>query len=118
MYMSAFKAFCDCDVRHIKLPRYKTDFLGIKNVICYKSFRVHVIELNPFPITRKQMETSWIKLLFKSFKRWNPDTAAVIVSEQVDTSYEQWKHRILTDAMSQVRLNISTNTIPSWLTPE
>jgi hypothetical protein len=80
------------------------DFLKVKNIVRYKSFRNQVQNMNPFPINRRQMDTCWMKILCKHFQKWDPVSADVEKSERVDTAREDWKYRMLGDAIDQVCL--------------
>jgi hypothetical protein len=105
MYRSCWDALTLCGVGHIRLPRYRTvDFLKVKNIVRYKSFRNQVQNMNPFPINRRQMDTCWMKILCKHFQKWDPVSADVEKSERVDTAREDWKYRMLGDAIDQVCL--------------
>ena len=104
MYQSSFNALTQCTIDHIKLPRYKrlkNDFTALRNMVGYKGFRLDVLDINHFPITRKQMDACWMKTLCRHFKDWNP-TSNDVPSERVDILRENWKYRMPGDAISQV----------------
>lgn len=106
MYLSLWNNLIACNVDHIRLPRQRKkthDFLKFKNVTGYKGFRNQIFNSNKFEISRREMETCWMKALCKSFSNWNPVSKDIEKSERINIAHENWKHQMLGDAISQVQ---------------
>jgi hypothetical protein len=102
---STWYALTTSDIDNIKLPRYRRkNFLEVKNLLCYKGFRNDMVGLNKFPITRRQMDACWMKLLFRFFKKWKPDSTTVQPFGPDATSQPAWMYIKLGKAIGQVSL--------------
>jgi hypothetical protein len=56
--------------------------------------------MDKFPITRRQLDTCWVKVLCAHFLKWDPVAADINIDED---AHVEWKYRMLGEAIDMVR---------------